>query len=139
MKQSSKFLFALLFLFGAVCFNARAQTDDNLEEDALEIADRLDCLVCSEKNIEHATDEIASDLRFFIRAQLKEGKTPDLVYHSVLANYENVVVAHEIPEQPADTPLHFCLTASVLMFSIMAFYVYKRSKQYLSDKTKGMG
>ena len=137
MNRSRKFLFTLFFSLSVVCFNAVAQTDDNLEENALEIADRLDCLVCSEKNIEQATDGVASDLRFFIRAQLKEGKSADLVYHSVLANYENVVVAHEIPEQSANTPLRFCLIASFLMFSIMSFYIYRRSKQYLLDKTKG--
>ena len=124
----------LFFLLSVLCFaffrQASAQTDDNVEERALEIADRLYCTVCSDANIEQASDEMANDLKFFIRRQLKEGKSADLVFHSVLANYEDIVVEHVAQPPAKDDPVWFSAVMSFLFFAAMAFYVLQRSKLY---------
>ena len=120
----------LIFALCFCVFPAAAQTDGGIEETAMEIADALDCVVCSDPNIEQATDEIAKDLRFFIRERLRGGKSPELVYHAVLANYENVVKEHEAPVQPKDDPAWFGRIMPVLAFAGMAFYVFRRSRLY---------
>lgn len=129
--------FLLIF---ALCFGVSpvsAQTDGGIEETAMEIADALDCAVCSDPHIEQATDEIAKDLRFFIRAQLRDGKSPELVYHAVLANYENVVREHEAPVQPKDDPAWFGRVMPALAFACMAFYVFRRSRMYKGGERSG--
>lgn len=59
-----KNLFNFLAVF--LLFAAPATADDaaSVETEALEIADRLRCLVCSDENIEAANDETAEDMRF---------------------------------------------------------------------------
>ena len=53
-----------LFLFLSFPLQGLADGDPSVETEALEIADRLRCLVCSDENIETAQDETAKDMRF---------------------------------------------------------------------------
>ena len=91
----------LFNLFLILCFltpcGVRAYDAASVETEALEIADRWRCLVCSDENIEAAGDETAKDIRFFIRKHLTDGKTQDMVVHLLLAQYGDMISLADAP------------------------------------------
>ena len=118
-------------LFGILLFNPRQGTASDLlsvETEALEIADRLRCLVCSDENIETAQDETAKDMRFFIRRHLTDGKTQDLVVHLLLAQYGDMISLEDLPPPNTAQEEMFVFASSALCFAAMAFYIYRRSR-----------
>lgn len=123
-----------LFNFLAVFLLCAAPTaaDDaaSVETEALEIADRLRCLVCSDENIEAARDETAEDMRFFIRKHLTDGKPQDLVVHLLLAQYGDMISLEDAPAPTAENEETFTIAVSTLCFAAMAFYIFRRSKNF---------
>ena len=121
------------FLLLTLCAALPARADDfaSVETEAQEIAERIRCLVCSEENIESATDETAKDLRLFIRRHLNEGKPQDLVVNLVLAQYGDMLSPEEAPQGSTDENelLLTCLSAA-LSFGAMAFYIFRRSRLF---------
>ena len=90
----------LNLLLIALCAALPARADDfaSVETEAQEIAERIRCLVCSDENIDSASDETAKDLRLFIRRHLNDGKPQDLVVNLVLAQYGDMVSPEEAPQ-----------------------------------------
>ena len=129
MKRTA--IFVMMFFFS---FAAGAQTDDSAEERAMEIADKISCVVCSDPHIEQATDETAEDLRFFIRKQLKNGKTPEAVLNLVLAEYRDIVVEQTDESETSEDPLWVSVGSAVLFFGAMAFYVRRRARFFESER-----
>lgn len=128
MKSLFKYLFPIVFLI----FSTQGKANDTLsvETEALEIADRLRCLVCSDENIETARDETAKDMRFFIRRHLTDGKTQDLVVHLLLAQYGDMISLEDAPAPTARNEETFVIASAVSCFASMAFYLYRRSKNF---------
>ena len=126
-----KRLFTFLLLTLCAALPARADDFASVETEAQEIAERIRCLVCSEENIESATDETAKDLRLFIRRHLNEGKPQDLVVNLVLAQYGDMLSPEEAPQGSTDENelLLTCLSAA-LSFGAMAFYIFRRSRLF---------
>lgn len=123
------FLLSFFLLFQTISATVADDTA-SVEAEAMEIADRLRCMVCSDPNIETASDETAKDLRFFIRRHLTDGKSQDLVVNLVLSNYGEMV-SLEIPATPSsDNELFFSRIVTGLFFALMLFYIYRRSRRY---------
>jgi len=123
MKRAAFFLMLVFFAFSAV-----AQTDDSVEERAMEIADKISCVVCSDPHIEQATDETAEDLRFFIRKQIKNGKTPETVLNLVLAEYKDIVVEQADETETSEDPVWVSVGSALLFFGAMALYIRRRTR-----------
>lgn len=124
-------------LFKAVCLclmflGMPAYADDtaSVETEALEISDRLRCLVCSDENIETAKDEIAQDMRLFIRRHLTDGKSQDLVVNMLLAQYGEMISLEDSPSPSAENEELFAIISTALCFLGMAFYIYRRSRHF---------
>ncbi len=126
MKSLFKIATAFLLL------TAPAIADDaaSVETEALEIADRLRCLVCSDENIETADDETAKDMRFFIRKHLTDGKSQDMVVHLLLAQYGDMISLEDAPVPTAENEKAFTLTTFAFCFVAMSFYIFRRSKKF---------
>ena len=125
--------FVKILLFTALLLSPlRGQTNDvlSVETEAVEIADRLRCLVCSDENIETAKDETAKDMRFFIRRHLTEGKTQDLVVHLLLAKYGDMISLEDSPLPNTEKEEVFVFISAGLSFAAMAFYIYRRSRHF---------
>lgn len=129
MKRFFKILLPVLMLS---CASASAGQNDaaSVETEALEIADRLRCLVCSDENIESAGDETAADMRLFIRKHLTDGKTQDMVVHLLLAQYGDMLSPEDAPAPNADNERLFVVASFVLCLAAMAFYIGRRSKNF---------
>ncbi|GEM_PF-2123552 len=129
MKKLFKILFPVLILFGA---SALAEENDaaSVETEALEIADRLRCLVCSDENIEAAGDETAADMRLFIRKHLTDGKTQDMVVRLLLAQYGDMISLEDSPVPNAENERLFVVASFVVCLAAMAFYIRRRSKNF---------
>ncbi len=125
-----KNLFNFLVVFLILGTPAAANDAASVETEALEIADRLRCLVCSDENIEAAQDETAEDMRFFIRKHLTDGKPQDLVVHLLLAQYGDMISLEDAPTPTAENEKTFSLVSSALCFAAMAFYIFRRSKNF---------
>lgn len=119
----------LLFLAVLLCFcPARADDEASVETEALEIADTLHCMTCSDPNIETAEDEIAKDLRLFIRKHLTDGKPQDLVVNLVLSNYGEIVTLEApSPGKSDNNERLFVFVLSALLSLSALFYVFRRS------------
>ena len=128
MKSLFKFLFPAITLF----FAAQSLANDtfSVETEALEIADRLRCLVCSDENIETAKDETAKDMRFFIRRHLADGKTQDLVVHLLLAQYGDMISLEDMPTPNVQNEKMFITVSFIFTFAAMGFYIYRRSRNF---------
>lgn len=121
------------FLLMVLCAALPARADDfaSVETEAQEIAERIRCLVCSEENIESATDETAKDLRLFIRRHLNDGKPQDLVVNLVLAQYGDMLSPEEAPQGSTDKNARLLTWLSALFsFGAMAFYIFRRSRLF---------
>lgn len=126
-----KRLFTFLLLTLCAALPARADDFASVETEAQEIAERIRCLVCSEENIESATDETAKDLRLFIRRHLNEGKPQDLVVNLVLAQYGDMLSPEEAPQGSTDeNELLLTWLSAALSFGTMAFYIFRRSRLF---------
>ena len=127
MKQ----IFSFLLMVLCAALPARANDFASVETEAQEIAERIRCLVCSEENIESATDETAKDLRLFIRRHLNDGKPQDLVVNLVLAQYGDMLSPEEAPQGSTDKNERLLTWLSALFsFGAMAFYIFRRSRQF---------
>ncbi|MBR1777714.1 MAG: cytochrome c-type biogenesis protein CcmH [Alphaproteobacteria bacterium] len=121
----------LLFLICLSCPKNGFSNDAlSVETEALEIADRLRCLVCSDENIETAQDETAKDMRFFIRRHLTDGKTQDLVVHLLLSQYGDMISLEDAPVPTAQNEEAFTLVSFTLCFASMALYIYRRARHF---------
>ncbi len=125
-----KNLFKLLSVFLLLCAPVKADDAASVETEALEIAERLRCLVCSDENIEAAQDETAKDMRFFIRKHLTDGKAQDLVVHLLLAQYGDMISLEDDPVPTAENEETFIVAAWTICFFAMAFYIFRRSKNF---------
>lgn len=127
MKQ----IFSFLLMVLCAALPARADDFASVETEAQEIAERIRCLVCSEENIESATDETAKDLRLFIRRHLNDGKPQDLVVNLVLAQYGDMLSPEEAPQGSTDKNERLLTWLSALFsFGTMAFYIFRRSRLF---------
>lgn len=129
----------LNLLLIALCAALPARADDfaSVETEAQEIAERIRCLVCSDENIESASDETAKDLRLFIRRHLNDGKPQDLVVNLVLAQYGDMVSPEEAPQGSSDeNERRLIWLCNLLSFGAMAFYIFRRARlfKYREDK-----
>ena len=122
----------ILVLFFSLFLPAQsfADGDPSVETEALEIADRLRCLVCSEENIETAQDETAKDMRFFIRRHLAEGKTQDMVVHLLLAQYGEMLSLEDAPAPTTENEEAFIALSFLSCFAAMGFYIFRRSRNF---------
>ena len=128
MKNVFKFFVLTIILAGASdCF---ANDGLSVETEALEIADRLRCLVCSDENIETAQDETAKDMRFFIRRHLTDGKSQDLVVHLLLAQYGDMISLEDAPVLNAGKEETFVLFSFSVCFLAMGIYIWRRSRYF---------
>ena len=107
-----------------------ANDDFSVETEALEIADRIRCLACSDENIETAQDETAKDMRFFIRRHLTDGKTQDLVVHLLMAQYGDMISLEDAPTPTAGNEKTFTAFSFSLCFLAMGFYIRRRSRNF---------
>jgi len=125
-------LFKCFLLISLLLHSSYGKTSDilSVESEALEIADRLRCLVCSDENIETAKDETAKDMRFFIRRHLTDGKTQDLVVHLLLAQYGDMISLEDAPPPSTEKEKVFVYISSAFCFAAMAFYIYRRSYNF---------
>lgn len=127
MKQ----IFSFLLMVLCAALPARADDFASVETEAQEIAERIRCLVCSEENIESATDETAKDLRLFIRRHLNDGKPQDLVVNLVLAQYGDMLSPEEAPQGTTDkNELLLTWLSALFSFGAMAFYIFRRSRLF---------
>ncbi len=127
MKQ----IFSFLLMVLCAALPARADDFASVETEAQEIAERIRCLVCSEENIESATDETAKDLRLFIRRHLNDGKPQDLVVNLVLAQYGDMLSPEEAPQGSTDkNELLLTWLSALFSFGAMAFYIFRRSRLF---------
>lgn len=127
MKQ----IFSFLLMVLCAALPARADDFASVETEAQEIAERIRCLVCSEENIESATDETAKDLRLFIRRHLNDGKPQDLVVNLVLAQYGDMLSPEEAPQGSTDkNELLLTWLCALFSFGAMAFYIFRRSRLF---------
>lgn len=127
MKQ----IFSFLLMVLCAALPARADDFASVETEAQEIAERIRCLVCSEENIESATDETAKDLRLFIRRHLNDGKPQDLVVNLVLAQYGDMLSPEEAPQGSTDKNERLLTWLSALFsFGAMAFYIFRHSRLF---------
>lgn len=127
MKQ----IFSLLLMGLCAALPARADDFASVETEAQEIAERIRCLVCSEENIESATDETAKDLRLFIRRHLNDGKPQNLVVNLVLAQYGDMLSPEEAPQGSTDkNELLLTWLSALFSFGAMAFYIFRRSRLF---------
>lgn len=130
----------IMFLFSALLLWASpvsADDEASVETEALEIADTLHCSVCSDPNIEIAKDEIAKDLRLFIRKHLTDGKPQELVINLVLSNYGDVVTLDApSPDKSEDNEYRFIVFLNVFFFAAVLFYIFRRSKPFRAPEAK---
>lgn len=127
MKQ----IFSFLLMVLCAALPARADDFASVETEAQEIAERIRCLVCSEENIESATDETAKDLRLFIRRHLNDGKPQDLVVNLFLAQYGDMLSPEEAPQGSTDkNELLLTWLSALFSFGAMAFYIFRRSRLF---------
>ncbi|MBR4126795.1 MAG: cytochrome c-type biogenesis protein CcmH [Alphaproteobacteria bacterium] len=119
-----------LFLFLLFPSQSLADGDPSVETEALEIADRLRCLVCSDENIETAQDETAKDMRFFIRRHLADGKTQDMVVHLLLAQYGEMISLEDAPSPTTGNEETFIALSFLSCFAAMGFYIFRRSRNF---------
>ena len=127
MKQ----IFSFLLMVLCAALPARADDFASVETEAQEIAERIRCLVCSEENIESATDETAKDLSLFIRRHLNDGKPQDLVVNLVLAQYGDMLSPEEAPQGSTDkNELLLTWLSALFSFGAMAFYIFRRSRLF---------
>ncbi len=129
----------LNLLLIALCAALPARADDfaSVETEAQEIAERIRCLVCSDENIESASDETAKDLRLFIRRHLNDGKPQDLVVNLVLAQYGDMVSPEEAPQGSSDeNERRLIWLCNLLSFGAMAFYIFRRARLFKPREDK---
>lgn len=129
----------LNLLLIALCAALPARADDfaSVETEAQEIAERIRCLVCSDENIESASDETAKDLRLFIRRHLNDGKPQDLVVNLVLAQYGDMVSPEEAPQGSSDeNERRLIWLCNLLSFGAMAFYIFRRTRLFKPREDK---
>lgn len=129
----------LNLLLIALCAALPARADDfaSVETEAQEIAERIRCLVCSDENIESASDETAKDLRLFIRRHLNDGKPQDLVVNLVLAQYGDMVSPEEAPQGSSDeNERRLIWLCNLLSFGTMAFYIFRRARLFKPREDK---
>ena len=107
-----------------------ANDDMSVETEALEIAERIRCLACSDENIETAQDETAKDMRFFIRRHLTDGKTQDMVVHLLMAQYGDMISLEDAPAPTAGNERTFTVLSFCSCFLAMGFYIWRRSRNF---------
>ena len=129
MQRLCNFLL-LVILFSFPACSVFANDTLSVETEALEIADRVRCLVCSDENIENAKDETAKDMRFFIRRHLTEGKTQDLVIHLLLAQYGDMISLEDPPAPTARNEGIFAAVSFISCFAAMIFYIRRRAQSF---------
>ncbi len=133
----NRYVLLILAALAWVC-PVRADDEASVETEALEIADTLHCMVCSDPNIEAAKDEVAKDLRLFIRKHLTDGKPQELVVNLVLSNYGEIVTLEAPSPDRSDgnERLFVSVLSFVLSFAVL-LYIFRRSKTFRSSASGG--
>lgn len=113
--------------------DSRANEAASIEAEALEVAEQIQCLACSDPNIENAKDETAKDLRFFIRKHLTEGKSQEFVINLVLANYGDMVSLETAQGRETRNEDIFFYGVALSLFLSALLSIYRKSLAYKQE------
>lgn len=129
----------ILCFLAALVWSCPVSADDeaSVEAEAMEIADTLHCMVCSDPNIETAQDEIAKDLKAFIRRHLNDGKPQELVINLVLSNYGEIITRDVPPlEHSGQNEQNMFLFLHAFLFSAALIYIFRKSRTFKKREEK---
>ncbi|MCQ2965426.1 MAG: cytochrome c-type biogenesis protein CcmH [Alphaproteobacteria bacterium] len=116
----------LIYLFLClVCSPSFADDTASVEIEAREIAEQFRCLACNDENVEKATDEIAHDIRIFIRKHLAEGKDAEFIKSLIEAQYGDMISDEEATVPNTSNEIYVILISVLFsLFSITYFLLH---------------
>ena len=91
-------------------------SDPALEKQARSIFTQIKCVVCDGQSIADSEVELAKDLRYFIRAQLKSGASQGEITEIIASKYGDKILF-----SPRLTPSNYILWFSPLLLLIVGF------------------
>ena len=118
------------FLFHANAVEPDEMLEDkNLELRARDISKNIRCMICQNQSIDESDATLAKDLRFLIRAKIKEGSKDDEIYKFLTDRYGDFILL----KPPLKTSTLALWFLPFLFFIIGVFILFSHNKK--SKKT----
>lgn len=111
-----------------ICTPSFADDTASVEMEAREIAEQFRCLACNDENVEKATDEIAHDIRVFIRKHLAEGKDAEFIKSLIEAQYGDMISDEESPVPNSNNEIYIILFSILFSLFCVAHFLYHHIK-----------
>ncbi len=120
------FLIPFFFLsFSLEAKNIYEFSNENLEEDFIELSQEISCPLCAGSSIAESNSDIANDLKNVIFKELENGKTPKEIKSNLIKLYGEGILF--MPENKIS--IFILYGFPLLLFCIGIFFLFNFSKK----------
>jgi len=125
-----KLIFILIILFAqsALALKAEQHLPQKQEVKAREIFEQVRCVVCQGESIKDSNAELARDLRFNIREQVKSGKESEEILDYLVERY-GIKILMKPPLQTSTYILWFAPFVMLLFGAAFIVMFFKQNKK----------
>ena len=82
----------IIFLLITINLKSTAISSTSFEEQTINIAKNLRCLICQGQTIHESNSDFAESMKKYIKSELENGKTNDEVFSSLIEKYGQWIV-----------------------------------------------
>ena len=121
-------LFLIPFFFLSFSFEAKniyEFSNENLEEDFIELSQEISCPLCAGSSIAESNSDIANDLKNVIFKELENGKTPKEIKSNLIKLYGEGILF--MPENKISVFILYGFP--LLLIGIGIFFLFNFSKK----------
>ena len=120
------FLIPFFFLsFSLEAKNIYEFSNENLEEDFIELSQEISCPLCAGSSIAESNSDIANDLKYVIFKELENGKTPKEIKNNLIKLYGEGILF--MPENKIS--IFILYGFPLLLIGIGIFFLFNFSKK----------
>ena len=120
------FLIPFFFLsFSLEAKNIYEFSNENLEEDFIELSQEISCPLCAGSSIAESNSDIANDLKNVIFKELENGKTPKEIKNNLIKLYGEAILF--MPENKIS--IFILYGFPLLLIGIGIFFLFNFSKK----------
>ena len=92
LKRLLKINILIIFILACLSLKNTAMSSSFSEEQTINIAKNLRCLICQGQTIHESNSDFAESMKKYIKGELENGKTNDEVFSSLIEKYGQWIV-----------------------------------------------